>query len=227
MHIEPGLLTGAKMAIAYATGTAALTATLVAAARTLRREPYANWPYLGLRTLIAFVIVLIAFEWLPHPSIGVSEVHLILGSTLFLLFGVTPAAIGLAAALFCQGVWFAPHDLPQYFANVTTILAPLFAVATIARRTIHPTTPYVDLRYRDVFRLSLTYHGGVVAWVAFWALLGLGSEAVMPVATFAAAYLVVLFIEPALDLAILALAKSVHRKVGAPPILANHLFARA
>jgi ABC-type Co2+ transport system permease subunit len=227
MHIEPGLLTGAKMAVAYATGTAALTATLIAAARTLRRERRTHWPYLGLRALIAFVIVLTAFEWLPHPSVGVSEVHLILGSTLFLLFGFTPAAIGLAAALFCQGVWFAPDDLPQYFANVTTILAPLFAVATVARRTIHPATPYVDLRYRDVFRLSLTYQGGVVAWVAFWALLGLGSEAVVSIATFAAGYLVVLLIEPALDLALLALAKSAHRTIGATPILASHLFARA
>ena len=38
------------------------------------------------------------FEVLPHAPVGVSEVHLILGSTLFLILGAAPAAIGLALA---------------------------------------------------------------------------------------------------------------------------------
>ena len=40
---------------------------------------------------------------LPHFPVGVSEVHFILGSTLFLLFGAAPAAIGLALGLLIQG----------------------------------------------------------------------------------------------------------------------------
>ncbi len=40
--------------------------------------------------------------------VGVSEVHLILGTTLFLMLGAAPAAIGLAAGLLVQGLFFAP-----------------------------------------------------------------------------------------------------------------------
>ncbi|KPX23586.1 Uncharacterized protein ALO71_02952 [Pseudomonas amygdali pv. dendropanacis] len=79
-------------------------------------------------------------EVLPHHPVGVSEVHLILGSLLFLLFGAAPVAVGLALGLLVQGLFFAPFDLPQYGMNVTTLLVPLFAVAALARRIIAPDT---------------------------------------------------------------------------------------
>jgi hypothetical protein len=221
MHIEPGLLTGAKMALSYGTGIIALGAAVKAAADALRAASAAvplnlsgRLLRLFIRSVSAFAVAFAAFEILPHPPVGVSEVHLILGSTLFLLFGLAPAAIGLALALLVQGLFFAPSDLPQYFANVTTLLAPLFAVAAVAKRTIAPDTPYTELRYRDVFRLSLTFQGGVVLWVAFWAFLGLGAEAGAEIATFGAAYLAVLVIEPALDLALLAAAKQARAWIG-------------
>ena len=53
--------------------------------------------------------------------------HLILGSTLLLLFGAGAAAIGLAVGLLIQGLFFAQFDLPQYGMNVTTLLLPLGA----------------------------------------------------------------------------------------------------
>jgi hypothetical protein len=40
--------------------------------------------------------------------VGVSEVHFILGSTLFLMFGAGPAALGLAAGLLAQGLFWLP-----------------------------------------------------------------------------------------------------------------------
>ena len=48
------------------------------------------------------------FEVFPHEPVGVSEVHLILGSTLLLMFGAGAAAIGLAFGLLVQGLFFAP-----------------------------------------------------------------------------------------------------------------------
>lgn len=87
---------------------------------------------------------------------------MILGSTLFLLFGAAPSAIGLALGLLVQGVIFAPFDLPQYGMNVTTLLIPLFAVAMLAKRIIAPETPYVDLTSRQALALSTTYQGGIV-----------------------------------------------------------------
>ena len=139
---------------------------------------------------------------------GVSEVHLILGSTLFFIFGATPAAIGLALGLLIQGLFFAPFDLPQYGMNVTTLLVPLFGPRLLAGRIIASNTPYVDLKYRQALALSTAYQAGIVAWVGFWAFYGQGftSGNTIAVASFGAAYMLVIAIEPLADLTILAVA---------------------
>ncbi|MEM7671436.1 MAG: energy-coupling factor ABC transporter permease, partial [Pseudomonadota bacterium] len=162
------------------------------------------------RVAAATAAVFCFFEVLPHYPVGVSEVHFILGSTLLLLLGAAPAALGLAMGLLAQGALFAPGDLPQYFINVTTLLVPLFAISYLAKRLIAPGTAYVDLKYRQAFALSTAYQGGVVAWVAFWAFYGqgFGAENMTSVFTFGAAYMLVVLIEPIADLAVLAGAKA-------------------
>ncbi len=206
MHIEPGVVTGAKIALSYATAAAAGGYGLKLAWDELRDS---GTSALAVRGAACTALVFCFFEVFPHHPVGVSEVHLILGTTLFLLFGVGPAAIGLALGLLAQGLFFAPADLPQYFMNVTTLLVPLFALQALAPRIIAPQTPYIDLKYWQVLSLSATYQGGVVAWVAFWAFYGQGFGAanIEAVATFAAAYAIVLVIEPLADLAVLAAAK--------------------
>jgi ABC-type Co2+ transport system permease subunit len=153
------------------------------------------------------------FQLLPHYPVGVSEVHFILGSTLFLMFGAAPAAIGLAMGLLAQGVFFAPADLPQYGMNVTSLLVPLFMIDALARRIIPANTTYKDVTYLQAFKLSTIYQAGVVAWVAFWATYGhgFGTENLTQIASFGAAYVLVIFVEPVVDLAILAAAKSLHQ----------------
>jgi hypothetical protein len=61
-----------------------------------------------------------------------------------------------------------------------------------------------------VLLLSTTYQGGVVAWVAFWAILGNGFAAstIASIATFGVAYMSVILLEPLVDLVVLALAKN-------------------
>lgn len=171
---------------------------------------------LALRALLATVLVFVFFEVFPTQAVGVSEVHLILGSTLLLLFGAGPTVIGLAAGLLLQGVFFAPDDLPQYTMNVTTLLVPLFAIAALARRIVPADSAYVDLRYGQVFKLSLAYQGGIVAWVAFWALYGqgVGADNLNGVMTFGAAYLLVVVLEPLVDLAVLAAARTLRSLKG-------------
>jgi ABC-type Co2+ transport system permease subunit len=163
-----------------------------------------------LRSLAATALVFSFFELLPHFRVGVSEVHFILGSTLFLILGAAPAAFGLAFGLLLQGMFFEPSDLPQYGMNVTTLLFPLFAIQALAGRIISRKTAYVDLQYRQALALSTGYQSGVVAWVAFWALYGAGFGAanLANIASFAASYALVIMIEPLADLAVLALAKS-------------------
>ncbi|MFN3273882.1 MAG: energy-coupling factor ABC transporter permease [Paracoccus sp. (in: a-proteobacteria)] len=205
MHIEPGIVTGAKLVLSYATAAAAGGYTLKLALDTARRSTAGS---LALRAALATLATFVFFEVLPTFPVGVSEVHLILGSTLFLLFGAAPAAIGLAAGLALQSLFFAPDDLPQYAMNVTTLLVPLFALSALARRIIAPGTAYVDLRYGQVLALSGAFQGGVVAWVAFWALYGQGVGAMPGILTFGAAYLLIIVLEPLVDLAVLAGAKA-------------------
>jgi ABC-type Co2+ transport system permease subunit len=164
----------------------------------------------------------------PHFPVGVSEVHLILGSTLFLLFGAAPAAIGLALGLLLQGQFFAPFDLPQYGMNVTTLLVPLFALSALARRIIEPATPYVGLKYRQALALSTTYQAGIVVWVAFWAFYGQGftAENFSAIATFGVAYMLVIVVEPLADLAVLASAKALHG-LKTSPLVERRLYNAA
>jgi Cobalt uptake substrate-specific transmembrane region len=207
MHIEPGIVTGAKLVLSYATGIASAGIACRLAVETVRQQGIASF---AVRTVATTGLVFTFFEIFPHFPVGVSEVHFILGSTLFLLFGAAPAAFGLALGLLLQGLYFVPTDLPQYGMNVTTLLVPLFAIQALAQCIIPRKTAYVDLQYRQALALSTAYQSGIVAWVAFWALYGAGFGAanLANIATFAASYALVIVIEPLADLAVLALAKS-------------------
>ena len=205
MHIEPGVVDGAKMAFAYATAAGAAGYTAKLALADLGRS---NPGSFAVRTAMAAVGTFVFFQVLPHFPAGISEVHFILGTTLFLLMGAAPAALGLALGLLVQGMLFAPTDLPMFFVNVTTLLVPLFAISALAERVIPRKTAYVDLDYGQVLKLSAMYQGGVVAWVAFWAFYAQGFAAWEAVATFGVAYMTVLLIEPLVDLGLLAAAKA-------------------
>lgn len=213
MHIEPGLVDGSKILLSYATGTAALAYTAKLAWDMLRH----NGPSaLLLRSAVAAALVFAFFEVFPHHPVGVSEVHLILGTTLLLIFGAAPAAIGLATGLLVQSLFFAPQDLPQYGMNVTTLLVPLFATAALARRVIPADMAYVDLSYGQTFKLSVAYQGGIVLWVGFWAIYGQGAGAanLADIGRFGGAYMTVVLLEPLIDLGVLAIAKAWQRLQG-------------
>ena len=209
MHIEPGIVDGAKILLSYATGAASIGVACKLAVDALRRDGGAL--PLMLRTAATTALVFSFFELLPHQAVGVSEVHLILGSTLFLIFGAGPAALGLALGLLLQGLFFAPFDLPQYGMNVTTLILPILGIGTMAKRLIAPGTPYIDLKYRQALALSTAYQGGIVAWVLFWAIYGrgFGAENLVGAASFGVAYMAVVLVEPLIDLAVLGMTKAI------------------
>jgi len=209
MHIEPGLVSPDKIWLSYVTGAAAAGYGLKLAADAVRARGLVS---LVTRSALATALVFSFFELLPHVPVGVSEVHLILGSTLFLILGAAPAAIGLALGLLVQGLFFAPFDLPQYGMNVTTLLVPLFGLSLLATKVIASGTPYVELKYRQALALSTAYQAGIVAWVAFWAFYGQGFTAdnTTAITTFGGAYLLVILVEPLVDLAVLAAAKTLN-----------------
>lgn len=210
MHIEPGIVVGAKLALGFVTATGAAAYAVKLAKDMARRDGISP---LAVRVLLAAVLVLGFFQVLPHFPVGVSEVHFILGSTLFLMFGAGPAALGLALGLLAQGLLFAPADLPQYGMNVTSLLVPLLAVNALAQRVIPANTAYKDVTYAQALKLSTTYQAGVVAWVGFWAVYGsgMGAENLVQIAAFGAAYMSVIVVEPLLDLVVLAAVKSFHQ----------------
>ena len=206
MHIEPGVVNETKMALSYAVAAGAAGLTIKYSIDTLRQSSSTAF---ALRFIMAALLTVFFFEVLPKFPVGVSEVHFIFGSTLFLLFGAAPAAIGLAAGLAIQGLFFAPTDLPQYFMNTSTLLFPLFAISWVAGRIIAPNTAYVDCTYKQVLKLSASYQSGIVAWVAFWAFYGqgFGADNISEVTGFGLAYLSVIVIEPIVDVVLLAIAK--------------------
>lgn len=225
MHIEPGLVDSTKIFLSYATATAAFGYAAKLALDTVKKEGVAA---VVLRAVIAAVLVFGFFEVLPTHPVGVSEVHFILGSTLLLVLGAGPVAIGLAGGLLIQSLFFAPDDLPQYAMNVTTLLVPLFATAALARKVIPDAVAYVDIRYAQALKLSLAYQGGIVMWVGFWALYGqgMGAENLASIGTFGAAYMTVVLLEPLIDLGVLAIAKTLHRLKGST-LVQRRLYSAA
>ncbi len=207
MHMEPGIVDGTKILLSYATATAC---TLYAGRLSLVHIRDEGALSLLLRSVIAAALVFVFFEVFPHQPVGVSEVHLILGSSLFLVLGAAPTAIGLAVGLAIQGLVFEPQDLPQYGMNMTTLLAALFAMQALAKRVLPANMPYVDLGYSQVLKMSVMFQGGIIAWVAFWTIYGrgFGVETLQSVGSFGAAYMTVVLLEPLIDLALLAGAKA-------------------
>lgn len=217
--MEPTIVTGFKIALSYASAAGVFALSAKAAKEEFVKSGFSA---LTVKTFIASILVLCFFEVMPHYPIGISEVHLILGSTLFLIFGAAPASLGLAFGLFAQGLFFAPQDIPQYGMNVTTLLAPLFVMSLIAKRVIPENIPYKDIKYSQALKLSVFYQGGIATWVCFWALYGrgFGFENLAEIAAFGGAYMSVVLIEPFVDLAVLAAAKAL-------PSLQNSPFINA
>jgi len=208
MHIEPGVVVGAKIILSYATAAGALGFAAKAAWQSVRHD--GGFAAFAARTVISAGLVFCFFEILPHFPVGVSEVHLILGTTLFLIFGLAPAAWGLALGLLAQGLFFEPADIPQYGMNVTTLLAPLFAMSLLAKQIIPLKTAYKQVSYSQALTLSCAYQAGIVIWVGFWAFYGegfsLGTAA--NISRFGIAYMSVILLEPLIDIGVLAIAKT-------------------
>jgi len=210
MHIEAGVVDGAKMLLSYGTAAAAFGATAKVAFDNMKENGVLS---LVLKSILATMVVFMCFEVLPHYAIGISEVHLILGTTIFLVFGIAPAAIGLATGLAIQGLFFAQFDLPQYGINVTTLLASMFILNAAVNKIIPQGTAYKDISYSQMLKMSLVWEGAIVSWVAFWAFYGqgFGAENVSEVFTFGSAYMAVVIIEPLVDLAVLTAVKALNK----------------
>jgi hypothetical protein len=210
MHIEAGVVQGAKMLLSYGTAAGVIGMGAKLAIDHVKESGALS---LLLRTIISTLVVFFCFEVLPHYPVGVSEVHLILGTTLLLVFGVAPAMMGLALGLLIQGITVAQFDLPQYGINVTTLLASMIILNYATQKIVPAKTAYKDISYSQMLKMSVIWEGAIVSWVAFWAFYGqgFGAENVENILSFGGAYMLVVIIEPFIDLAILALVKAFYK----------------
>jgi len=224
MHIEPGVVGIAKIGLSYATATGTMAIFTKLALDNIRENSIFSFT---MKTLISMILTFTFFEIFPHLPVGVSEVHLILGSTLFLIFGLAPAGAGLALGLLFQSLFFAPTDLAQYGINVTTLLAPLLALSYVAKTVITKNTSYTELKYSQVLKLSLAYQAGIVTWVAFWAFYGQGftAENLVAVTSFGISYMSVIVIEPLISLATLTFAKNYKQSILNSRLIERKVYA--
>ena len=224
MHIEPGVVNGAKIGLSYLTGAAALGIVL----KFFIKRAFNNPSVLitAVRFLITTIFVFSFFEVLPQYPLGVSEVHFIFGATLFLFFGVGATAFGLVAGLSLQGLLLAPSDLPQLYINISTLLFPLYAVSYISKKIIPADIAYTYLKYTHVISLAGIYQGGIILWVAFWCFYGQGfnQETFYNVGVFSLAYSTVIGIECLLDVGLLATFKS-YKKRSLPSVFNQRLIS--
>lgn len=165
--MEPGVVDGTKTVRCYTTATARTLCAGRLCLTHIRQEAAA---LLLLRGVIAAALAIVFFEVFPRVLAGVSEVHLILGSSLLLTAGAAPTAIGLAAGLAVQSLFFEPQDLPQYGMYATMLLAALFAVQAVAKRMLPVKILDLGPGCTHLLKMSLAFKGGIVAWVALWTL---------------------------------------------------------
>ena len=80
MHIEAGVVNGAKMLLSYGTAAGVFAYGAKESLKNIKQNGVFSFL---LKSLLSTMIVFSCFEVLPHYPVGVSEVHLILGTTIF------------------------------------------------------------------------------------------------------------------------------------------------
>jgi cobalt/nickel transport system permease protein len=192
MHIEPGILSGAKIAAA----NLAAASLLASQAPQLVRKPQ-----LILRTLLAALFFSVFMQSFQLPA-GASELHFIGVMPIYLALGFVPALLGFGLGLLLQGLIFEPADLLHLGVNILSLAVPLVALhATVGRRLAAGAATRVDA----VLRLDAAYYAGVVVMVGFWLAVGEFATPLAEWAAFAAAYLPVVLLEPLLTVALVKL----------------------
>jgi len=195
MHIEPGILSGAKIAAANLAATGLLAAQ---APQLVKR------PQFVLRTLLAALFFSVFMQSFHLPA-GASELHFLGAMPIYLTLGFVPTLLGFGLGLLLQGVVFEPADLLHLGVNFLSLAVPLVALhATLGRRLALGAATEI----RSVLKLDAAYYAGVAAMVGFWLSMGQVATPFAEWMSFAAAYLPVVLIEPVLTVAVVKLLQS-------------------
>ncbi|WP_332117691.1 energy-coupling factor ABC transporter permease [Azorhizobium caulinodans] len=187
MHIEPGILSAAKVVAA----NAAALATLATYSPKLVRHPV-----ILVKTVLAAAFFSVFME-IFHLPVGASELHFVGASAVYFIFGFVPTLFGFALGLLLQGALFEPQDLIHLGVNSLSLMVPLIAVhETFGKRFFARGESKLPVSWAQILKFDAAYYAGVVSMVGFWLLMGNEATPVYDWAIFAASYLPLVLCEP-------------------------------
>lgn len=179
MHIEPGYVAAAKVAVANAAAIGLLASQALKLVK----------PQQLLRTLLAaafFTLFMQSF----HLPVGPSELHFVGAMPIYLTLGFIPTLFGFAIGLLFQGLLFEPTDLVHLGINTLSLAVPLCVLhATLGKRL-------ANLDVKTIVKFDAVYYSGVTLMVGFWLAIGEVATPVAAWATFAASYATIVVAEP-------------------------------
>lgn len=197
MHIEPGFVAPAKLALANLSA-----AGVVAWYAKEQLIELAKAPWTLAKTALAalfFSLFMQAF----HMPVGPSELHFVGAMAIYLTLGFVPTMLGFAIGLLFQGLLFAPTDLVHLGVNSLSLMLPLAAVHQIVGRKFFAGDLGARLSRARILGLDAMYYAGVTSMVGFWLWIGNEATALSSWLAFAASYLAVVAIEPLITWGIL------------------------
>jgi ABC-type Co2+ transport system permease subunit len=201
MHIEIGIIDGARTLAAHGTA-AAVALTQIPA---LLRAP-ANPVKTGLAAVVFSGLMQ---AW--HLPVGPSELHLIGATTIYLLFGFVPTMLGFALGLILQALLFEPLDLAHWGVNALSLMLPMAAVHFSFGRRLSAGSMADRFTFARVLRLDAVYYAGVTAMVGFWLMISNDAEAQADWGRWALAYAPVFVAEALISFAaVLAVKQGLH-----------------
>ncbi len=190
MHVEPGYVAPAKVALANASAIGVVIWGCVAQAKTLLRDPFA--PIKSLVAAAFFSLFMQSF----HMPVGPSELHFVGAMVMYLTLGFTPTLLGFGIGLVFQGALFEPTDLYHLGVNSLSLMLPLISVHLVAGRRFFDGTPGATLSWARIIKLDAMYYAGVTSMVGFWLMIGDVATPISAWAAFASSYLVIILCEP-------------------------------
>ena len=190
MHIEPGFVTPAKVALANAGAIVVFTWGCKE-----QIKEFVAQPWVPLKSLLAagfFSLFMQSF----HMPVGPSELHFVGAMVMYLTLGFTPTLIGFAVGLLFQGLVFNPGDIYHLGINSLSLMLPLIAVHYISGKQYFDQSVTEQLSWTKIVKLDALYYTGVTGMVGFWLMIGETATPFSAWAAFAGSYLAVIVLEP-------------------------------
>ncbi len=213
MHIEPGYVQPAKVAMA---NVGALGVLAWAAKEQIKDhfQGQQNIVWNLAKTAVA-AVALNVFMQSFSMHVGPSELHFIGAMALYLTLGFWPVLMGFAVGLLLQGLVFSPWDLVNLGVNSLSLMLPLIMVHFTIGRNVFDENLKQRLNIGSILKLDAVYYSGVTSMVGFWLWVGdTGSleHAFASWLAFASSYLVVVALEPVLTWSVVMGLKKVQNK---------------